>query len=415
MIYKFPIFSCFLMFLVISYSMEGRGNSPLDEGMDLYKKQLFSEAIKLWKLKARTIGDIESQYMLGRVFMEGEVVEQNLISSFLWFQKAAKQNHAKSQYQLARMYDKGVGTPEDRQKALKWYKVAANNKNIDSQHILGELYRVGTMVPVNLFTSFKWFEKASIQGKADSQYRLGIFYRGGWGVEKDRSKAILWLEKSAEQGVIDAAYVLGQIYLKDFEVENKTDISISWLEKAANKGHKKAQILLGRIYEKNLVTEKAKNIAINWYKKAANIDVNQIVSRHYSCEKLKDDLERFEVPKEIGLVEVVGHLEHGTYEVGKAFKYTLLLFRARQTFYARLLEPESLSGEFYQFGVDLRCVFMIDDIRYNVLRREYFFHIKQNKKLNIQAPIFLADIKTDIGESKAIEISGNHISKQIEK
>jgi len=56
------------------------------------------------QLKAKN-GDVESQYMLGTIYLEGSGVPQDINAALLWLSKAAKSNHAQAQYHIGEIFE----------------------------------------------------------------------------------------------------------------------------------------------------------------------------------------------------------------------------------------------------------------------------------------------------------------------
>ncbi|GEM_PF-3548113 len=68
-------------------------------------------------------GDIETQFILGVVYLQGKMVEPSAEKSTHWFYQAAKQGHVVAQYEMAKAYLKGVndeGGEADQAVAYGW-------------------------------------------------------------------------------------------------------------------------------------------------------------------------------------------------------------------------------------------------------------------------------------------------------
>ncbi len=69
-------------------------------------------------------GDIRAQYMLGRMYSEGEGIAKNPAEGAKWYRLAADRGDAVAQLVLAVMYINGVGVPQNVVEAYKWLEVA---------------------------------------------------------------------------------------------------------------------------------------------------------------------------------------------------------------------------------------------------------------------------------------------------
>lgn len=68
----------------------------------------------------------------------------------------------RAQYMMGRMYSEGEGTAQDDSAAAKWYQVAADRGDVVSQLSLGTFYVNGRGVPRNYVEAYKWFTLVSL-------------------------------------------------------------------------------------------------------------------------------------------------------------------------------------------------------------------------------------------------------------
>jgi TPR repeat protein len=107
---------------------------------------------------------------------------------------SAKSGDVDSQMILGEMYLDGVGVDVDHQKAFYWLSKAANAGDMEAQYLLGFMYENGLKVATNIKRATKWYTKAALQGDVLSQYNLAIIYKEGRGdIKKDMQKAFKWL------------------------------------------------------------------------------------------------------------------------------------------------------------------------------------------------------------------------------
>lgn len=90
--------------------------------------------------KAAKQGDAAAQYLLGKMYNDGEGVTKDYKQALNWFTKSAKQGNAEAQYWLGLMYAGGTGVPQDYREAVEWYTKAAEQGYAWAQHNL-ELIR----------------------------------------------------------------------------------------------------------------------------------------------------------------------------------------------------------------------------------------------------------------------------------
>lgn len=123
-----------------SLSNSGLSNHSL--GVKAYQLGEFRRAFDAWSLGAYE-GDIEAQYNLGVLYLEGRGVERNLLQARNWFLKAARKQHLEAQYNLGHMAFSGMGTEKDTEAALKWWQQAAEGGYAQAQFNYGRALYLG--------------------------------------------------------------------------------------------------------------------------------------------------------------------------------------------------------------------------------------------------------------------------------
>ena len=112
------------------------------------------------------------------------------------FFKLAKGGDIESQTLLGEMYLDGIGVDVDVKKAFYWISKAANSGDVDAQYLLAFMYENGIKVAVNVPRAVALYKKSAAQGDILSQYNLAMIYKEGkGGVEKDMKQAYHWLSK----------------------------------------------------------------------------------------------------------------------------------------------------------------------------------------------------------------------------
>jgi len=196
-----------------------------------------------WCLKAAMQGDLEAQFALGDLLINGRGTNQNFVHGLKWIYLAALYGHelarqmkaiveqslasqqidqayglarewlskrvdGPSLYFLGTIYGNGECIPQDRDKAFGLYCLAAERGYVYAQFYLGLAYEHAVCVPEDLAQAVSWYRKAADQGHAGAQWRLGMKYARGAGVALDLHQAEHWIRKSAAQGDDDAKGLL---------------------------------------------------------------------------------------------------------------------------------------------------------------------------------------------------------------
>ena len=127
---------------------------------------------------AAEAGDPEAQSLLGRMYLDGEGVEQSDKKAFKWISLAAEQNEPYALDYLGYMYYEGKGTEKSFEKALDC------------------------------------FVRSAEEGNPEGAFNAGSMYVHGEGTEKDLSKAEEYFLIAADSGDPMALTELAKIYLK---------------------------------------------------------------------------------------------------------------------------------------------------------------------------------------------------------
>ncbi len=129
------------------------GVSALDNGENLKAQKTFLTLAKS--------GDIDSQVMLGSMYLDGMGVEVDHEKAFYWFSKAAIQNDSEAQYLLGFMYENGLGLDIDYAQAAKLYEKSSEAGDILAQLNLAIMYKEGRGVQKDMKQAFMWIERAN--------------------------------------------------------------------------------------------------------------------------------------------------------------------------------------------------------------------------------------------------------------
>ena len=217
-----------------------------------YAKGDYETAHKLWLTLASSDDDAAfAQYNLGKLYANGQGVQQDDDTARDWWQKttgdneevrllltvlpappdlqytyatlhekwqpAAAAGDADAQYKLAALYLAGVGVPRDRNEALNWLEKAAAQNHAAAQYQLGRLYDSLNSSFRNPVKAHEWWEKASALGNADAQNALALKFAIGYLIDdhypQDQCRAIALREQAAAQGHPQAQTSLAANYI----------------------------------------------------------------------------------------------------------------------------------------------------------------------------------------------------------
>ncbi len=207
------------------------------------------------KLMEANAGNSNAQYDIGTMFQNGRGVAASRDSAIEWYRKAAAQNNQKAisrlnliqsnehrfsktlalamegdmenQYDLGNMYMEGVGVDTDKRKAIDWYGKAAAQGYEKAQYKLGLVYYEENSPEKDMSLAFRFFNEAAGKGHPAAQFHIGKMYASGQGVERDYRTALQWYGKAADGGFNDARREMIDIAeLMDNQPENGNQVPV---------------------------------------------------------------------------------------------------------------------------------------------------------------------------------------------
>lgn len=126
----------------------------------------------MWKRRAAEQGHIEAQYELADHYYQS--TPDNSTEVIKWCKEAAEQGHMGAQIMLGVIFSEGNLVDEDQAESTKWYRMAAEQGDAISQAMLGIRYFYGIGVPQDYIQAYAWY---TVSGKdrpesADRTYSL---------------------------------------------------------------------------------------------------------------------------------------------------------------------------------------------------------------------------------------------------
>jgi len=81
-----------------------------------------------WKaIEEARWGDVEAQYTIGWMYLNGEGIGQDKEQAAIWFERAAESGHPYAMFRIADMYQNGIGFEQDKAQAALWFRKAAES------------------------------------------------------------------------------------------------------------------------------------------------------------------------------------------------------------------------------------------------------------------------------------------------
>lgn len=132
------------------------------------------EKARICYTRGAELGEESACFHLGKFYVEGIGVEQNLPEGIKWITAAANEGHIEAQLYLGKCYEEGIGVLQDFKEAVEWYQEAAFYCIPEASYRLARCYEEGRGVPQNLETALKWYEDADDCGHPDAEEKVKI-------------------------------------------------------------------------------------------------------------------------------------------------------------------------------------------------------------------------------------------------
>ncbi len=200
------------------------------------------------------------QFLLGKYYYEGKVIQQDDQKAFLWFMAASQGGDDEATAYMGDCYEAGRGVAQNIQAAIDcWYRVA--------DKFGGSANKVGFYAEKrgDYITAKKYYEKAAERGIAEAYHNLGYLCEkrlADFGTNDNLGLALAYYKKAADKGHAMAMNNIGAIYFNNGDFEKAR----FWLQKSAAQGNALANQNLVLLNQKikSMNTINTANKILNW-------------------------------------------------------------------------------------------------------------------------------------------------------
>lgn len=253
-----------------------------------------------WFLRSAELGYAPAQYVVGKLYEEGEGTEHNLEMAIVWYRKAAKQKHQAAQFSLALLlleqpatlkegitlltsaenylpaitslgwlYEEGVKVEKSPELAERYYLRAANAGHPNAMFLLSGLYASRPAGWKDKDATF-WLDKALSLAYPEAMTRAGFINEFGLHGEVNLQKAYWLYQQAAEAGEAVAQNNLGLLFFRGERVERNYTLAVELFSRSAKQGFEDGLYHLGMMYENGYGVEVDQATANFLYFNAAN-------------------------------------------------------------------------------------------------------------------------------------------------
>ena len=197
--------------------------------------QIFSAVQTGWR-REKEQGFAHSEWMMGRIYLEGLGVTPNQEEALKWLTKSLAQEHAPTMLTLADMYNGPNGIPTRPQLVFDLDRAAAQTGSHYAEFEVGRFYRAGYVSAPDYTQAMVWFNRAAAAGYGPADQYLGAMYEAGQGVTADLIQARSHYERAADLGVSAAIQRMGELYRDGQGVSADPVIAYQWFTIGARMG-----------------------------------------------------------------------------------------------------------------------------------------------------------------------------------
>lgn len=227
-------------------------------------------------------GHHESQFNLGRAYLNGEGVEVDYEKALALLESSTIQGNKTAPYVLFQVYSEGLVVEKDEKKAVALLELSCERRSVMALTQLGKLYENGELgFEKDLASADRCYEYAKMSGgggtffmskkssrelglnresfseltrKADHQdpqahYKLAMLWYSGVQLPRSAGRVEMHLSAAVQGGNASAKNVLGQLYLTGEIGKQDAVKGLSLLNESAEQGNHSALLKLAELYD----------------------------------------------------------------------------------------------------------------------------------------------------------------------
>jgi len=183
-------------------------------------------------------GDSYAMYVLGYYYSDMEEYPDNE-KAFEWFLKSAEKGYVLGEYVVSRMYFEGDGVEQNTREGIKWLRLAVRQRYPDAVYALAMLHIYGTYEAVEKDPKegFRLLKQAAALNHREACYCLGMAYYEDCDWETAdaayKQRVLRLMTRAANQGDANAQYFLAGLYYVDGDETIPRDVkkALEWMTK----------------------------------------------------------------------------------------------------------------------------------------------------------------------------------------
>ena len=172
-------------------------------------KQLVAEAMTSLEKRVKN-GSSTAAKQLGRLYRDGELVQENQQKAYEWLLISARMGNTGGMHDLAHMTLITTNNPEQQAEAIIWLQKAADRGHGGAMTALGR-FHLDEQYGLKQDGAVHWFKKGVVAKHGGSMEELARLYRDGLLVEENRDEAIRLAEEGSLLGHLGSERLLKKL------------------------------------------------------------------------------------------------------------------------------------------------------------------------------------------------------------
>ncbi|OJW50839.1 MAG: hypothetical protein BGO67_09985 [Alphaproteobacteria bacterium 41-28] len=258
--------------------------------------------------KARALQHAQASRFLGLTYYYGRGVAVDKKRACELFEEAEARGHEEGEMftLLGRIYSNGEGGKRDHTKANRYhekansyyekvnshYEKARDLEDAEASMLLGLNYYYGRGLAVDKKKARELFEEAKVRGHEDAQMSvlMGLIYEKGEGIEQNFAEAKYYYQEARGLQYAEAFKLLGNLYYYGRGVDVDKRKAREFFEVAEARGHEDRQMFdhLALIYAKGEGAKQDYDKANSYYEKSRNLKragASVLLGLNYYCRR----------------------------------------------------------------------------------------------------------------------------------
>lgn len=179
--------------------------------------------------QASAAHDSRAMFVLGVLFLEGDVVAKHPHKGRYWLVQAAEAGNDAAMIQLAERLIDGAGLEADQQAGIQWFERAVSTGNTSAMIRLATRFIRGKGLSRDDAKGGSLLARAAEAGDEEAMRRLGIRLLKGDGVVTDANAGLAWLEKAMDAGDESARNLVHREYIGRLKVPAQRPAAERWV------------------------------------------------------------------------------------------------------------------------------------------------------------------------------------------